>query len=1142
MRKVLTGILVWIITSGAPSLAQSGSTGAVTGSVRDQTGAVVPKAGVTIRNTATNETRQVTTQPDGVFVFPLLPPGEYVVQVVMGGFAPATREHVRVNVTETTTLAIELQLESVTAAVEVSGVAEIVESKSNALGRIVDSRAIESLPLVTRNFTQIIGLSPGISSDVTDAGALGRGAGGTSPPNAHGDRSYDNNFQMNGLGVNDIFSQGTISGGVPIPNPDTILEFKVQTGQYNAAFGRNAGANVNLITKSGSNTLKASAFEFFRNRALNANNLFSTLNGQPKPILNQNQFGFTTGGPIVRDRMLFFGSYQGTRQKNGVSSLVTVFSPPLTDDRSPAAIGRLFTGQRGVQQNALGGVGPAILADGSNINPVALALLQRRRPDGSYLIPTPQTINTAAAFAVRGSSTFSTPSTFDEDQFMVNLDYVHSNASRFAARFFGAPGTTMQAFPSGNVPGFPLATRDWYAASSIAHSWVLSPRLFNEARFGFGLLRTDRTQNGSLRFSDVGITSAPQNNDLPTITITGSYNLASSAIGTRSQRTFLFEDSLSAVRGNHSFQFGGGVSRALRDFTNFRQPGALTFQSLPDFLLGLNGAQNGTNLFSNVFVSVDLTGQFDRASRNWEASAYAQDSYRVSSRLTVNLGVRWEYLPPLTDATGRPTTVDPSLLDPNPPASGSLGGIVVPANYPGTIPSGVIQTDRDTVIDRAGTRFVAPRGGFAWRVLGDSGAVVLRGGYGLYYSPNTGQVQTQTTTTQPFGLLRVSAGPPNLAATFANPFPNPLPTESSFPLFVPYTPTANLNAVAVARDLDLGRIQQFSTGIQTQIARNLMWEVGYVGSRGDRLQRTRSVNQALLATPSDPVRGLTNNTILNTTQRKPYLGWSTSGLLTVESKGESTYDGLETSLTKRYSSGLQLLVSYTYSKTIDSDGANTEANGQAGAGIGNQNDDRARRGPASFSRPHRFVGSFVYELPSPKSAGGAVGALLGSWSVAGVATLQSGHPLTLVGTNANNAFGYTSDRAQIAQGCSNDDLVLSGSTRDKINQYFKTTCVGPNIPWPIIGSDGRATDFGNSGVGIVVGPGQRDIDLSLAKRMRTGWPNASGQAEIRIEFFNAFNTVNFGNPDTNVSSATFGRITGTTVSPRIIQLAVKFSF
>ena len=692
------------------------------------------------------------------------------------------------------------------------------------------------------------------------------------------------------------------------------------------------------------------------------------------------------------------------------------------------------------------------------------------------------------------------------------------------------------------MPGFPLTTADHYVATSISHNWVVSSRLLNEARFGFGLLKTDRTQDGAFRFSDVGIQASPQNDDLPTIGITGSYTLGSSAIGTRSQRTFLFEDSLSWLRGRHNLQIGGGFTKALRDFEHFRQPGALTFQSYPDFLLGLNAAQNGTNLFSNVFVSVDLTGQFDRASRNWETSAYLQDNFQVSSRLTINAGVRWEYLPPLSDETGRPTTVDASLLEPNPPAAGSLAGLVVQSNYPGSVPAGVFRTDSETIMDRAKTHTLGPRTGFAWRLLGDSSRAIVRGGYGLYFSRTTGQVQTQTTTTQPFGLLRASAGPPNGPATFANPFPSPIPTEASFPLFVPYTPASNLTAVAVDRGLRPGRIQQFSLGVQSEIARDLMWEIGYVGSRANHLQRSRSVNQALLASTANPIRGATTNTVANINQRKPYLGWSTSDLRAVEAEGETEYDGLETSVTRRYSNGLQFLASYTFSRTIDSDGANTEGNGQAGAGIGNQNDDLARRGPASFSRPHRFVASFVYALPWMNGRSDAAGALLGGWSVAGVATFQSGQPLTFTGTNATNAYGFTGDRAQLAAGCGADDLVLSGSVEDRIGRYFDTACVGPSIRWPVIGADGLATDFGNSGVGIIRGTAQQNVDLSLMKRIRTGWPTSDAAAEFRAEFFNAFNTVNFANPNTNVSSATFGQITGTTVSPRIIQLAIKLVF
>ena len=262
----------------------------------------------------------------------------------------------------------------------------------------------------------------------------------------------------------------------------------------------------------------------------------------------------------------------------------------------------------------------------------------------------------------------------------------------------------------------------------------------------------------------------------------------------------------------------------------------------------------------------------------------------------------------------------------------------------------------------------------------------------------------------------------------------------------------------------------------------------------------------------------------------------------MESAGDTQYDALESSLTKRYANGLQFLVSYTWSNTIDSEGANVEANAQAGAGVGNQNDDNARRGPASFSRPHRFVASFVYELPWMKSGQGVGHALLGGWSVAGVATIQSGRPLTLVGTNSNNTYGYTADRAQLASGCSPDDVATSGSVSERLDAFFNTACVGPGVPWPVIGADGRATDFGNSGVGIVRGTAQQNLDMAFVKRTAIGWPRRDANLDFRIELFNAFNTVQFANPDTSVTNSTFGRITATSVSPRVIQLALKLNF
>jgi hypothetical protein len=347
---------------------------------------------------------------------------------------------------------------------------------------------------------------------------------------------------------------------------------------------------------------------------------------------------------------------------------------------------------------------------------------------------------------------------------------------------------------------------------------------------------------------------------------------------------------------------------------------------------------------------------------------------------------------------------------------------------------------------------------------------------------------------------------------------------------------------AVDPDLRPGRVQQFSAGVQTALGVDLLLEVAYVGSRGDRLQRSLSVNQAALASPANPIRGVTSNTVANIRLRKPYLGWSTEELRIIDSGGEMAYDGLEVSLTKRYSHGLQFLASYTYSRTIDSEGANVGGSSSAGGAVGNQRDDASRRGPSSASRPHRFVASWVYELPRAESAGGLISALANGWTIAGVLTAQSGQPLTLTGTNSNNAYGITADRAPIAAGCSAVDLLTRGSVRDRLDNYFNLDCVGPDVPWPTIGDDGLATDFGNSAVGVLRGLSQQTVDLAFIKRTGIRWPGPNSNVEVRIEMFNAFNTVQFANPNTSVSSPAFGRITATSVSPRIVQLAVKLNF
>jgi hypothetical protein len=423
------------------------------------------------------------------------------------GFKQSVKPGLQINVTETARLDVQLEVGAVQEQVNVTSEAQLLQTESSALGRVTDRTLVSNLPLVTRNYTQIVTLSPGIAANVTNATELGRGNGGNSQGNfrAHGASGADNNFQMNGVQINDLQASGSLSGGVAIPNPDAIQEFKVQTGLYDATYGRNAGANVNVVTRSGGNEFHGNVFEFFRNDALNANEFFRNRASQPRGVLKQNQFGGTFGGPIKKDKLLFFLSYQGMRQINGVGSggVSSFFSPPFTNDRSRAALGRLFSGLAGAQ----GGV--AVAADGSNISPQALALLNLKLANGQYAIPTPQTVTPTQPLALQGFSSFSVPAKFDEDQFIFNLDYLHTDRSKFAGRFFGANSSQNQSFPASQVgataPGFPVLTDNRLRNVSLAHTYTFSSTLLNQADFGFHRIGSPTIQQQVFKYSDVGV-------------------------------------------------------------------------------------------------------------------------------------------------------------------------------------------------------------------------------------------------------------------------------------------------------------------------------------------------------------------------------------------------------------------------------------------------------------------------------------------------------------------------------------------------------------------------------------------------------------------------------------------------------------
>jgi hypothetical protein len=1165
-RILLLIVLVLFFTSNVSLFSQTAQTGALSGTVTDPSGRVLPGVSIRTTDTSSEQVHEATTQSNGHYLVPLLPPGLYKVQASSTGFKTSTIDKVRINVTETATLNFKMEVGSISEVVVVEERPMQLDITSSALGHVTDQRMVENLPLVTRNYTQILGLSPGVSGEVNNSAAIGRGdsslSSATSGYSIAGSSTNDNNFQMNGIEVNDLSGENNISGGVSVPNPDAIQEFKVQVGQYDASYGRNAGANVDVVTKSGTNSFHGDVWEYFRNTALNANDYFLKRNQQPRGVLDQNQFGFTLAGPVVKRKAMFFASYQGTRERDGLATgcLTTGFLPPLTSDpgsRTAAALAQQFNGEPGL----LGGK----INSAADISPTALAVLNAQLADGTFVVP--------AAQSASGSSTFTSPCHYRDDQFISNLDLYQGEKSHVSAKFFFMNSDQVSAFPNSQllpdvvtVPGFPQSFTNGFRNLSLTHTYAFTDHFLNQAIFGFHRLAGTLGQGypnvgfanssgcasstaGAFSLSSICVPAPAFDDPFPNVQVFGAvsnngtndlgvgFNVGGNGQGvTINQNFYNFNDSITYVRGKHSMSFGGGINRSQVNLRNFHFFGGLVFPSLPDFLLG------------NPFLAIDIPGVFDRNWRVWDGDLYAQDNYQITQRLTLNLGFRYERQGQLGEELGRASTFDPALANPNPPASGTLEGFVVASNFSGgTIPSGVTRASTNTAIKNDGQNGWEPRLGFAWLIPG-SNRLVLRGGYGLFYTRTTGEPFLQLLAAPPWGTVR--------QFLFPGPISGALPPIPAFPIFTPYSPDTDLTPISFSQHFRAPILQRYSLNLQTAIARNWMLEVGYQGSRGSKLVQSRAFNQALAVSPTNLFRGQTTNDLANIELRVPVEGFDPVNALFVESKGSSWYNALGASLSKRFSHGLQFLVSYTLASSLETNPGYTTGSFAGGTLLGDQNNPRASYGFDDFVRPQRLVISYTYELPSPKGTSSWAKQVLGGWSVSGVATFQNGQHLTIVDNNSANAFGISAvgvDRAQFASGCSSSNVAMRGAVTANVDHYFNASCF--TLP-PIIGTDG-STAFGNSGNGIVSGPDQRNFDIAVIKRIPLN--SESRAVEFRAEFFNAFNTPSFANPSLNAGTVAtpdpiagtptmwqpdpnFGTITSTTVAPRIIQFALKLYF
>ncbi|MDT8070608.1 MAG: carboxypeptidase regulatory-like domain-containing protein [Terriglobia bacterium] len=1150
--RLILGALWVVLAIVSQGTAQNAATGAIAGTVTDASGASVVGAQVKVTNEATGEVRRVTSRSDGSILISLLPPGGYSIIVTAPGFKTVDVSKVTVTVTETVNVPVRLEVGATNESVTVTGSELQVNTESAELGTVTSRQMIQSLPLVTRNYTQIIALNPGISAEVSNAGELGKGSSSygasTGGFSAQGGNTNDNNFQMNGVTVSDTFASAQFSGGIAVPNPDTLQEFKVLTGQYDASYGRNAGANVNVITRGGTNDFHGSVFEYFRNDALNANEFFQKRNNQPRPVLRSNQFGFTFGGPLKKNKLLFFGSYQGTRQRNGMAAgcLSRVELPPLTNDRSAAALGAIFGGNVGYFNYALGvtaGV-PTIAVDGSNINPVALKLLQAKLPNGQYLIPTPQSVQAYTPSADPsvidsvGTSTFSSPCPYTEDQYMGNLDYLQSDKSKWSGRTFVANSQATQSLAAG-VPGFGVITPADYRNISLANSYVFSPALLNQLTIGFTRQLAGQIQANPYKFSDFGITGLT---DGPPViylnALTTGLNIGGKGqTQTAAQNTYEVTDSISWIHGKHSFRFGGGVTRWQYNASNLQYSGVMEFLTFSDLLLGndANTAGLGAYGYGNLYGSIALIGDLARDYRIWENNAWVQDDVRITKRLTLNLGFRYERLGGMSEKWGRNTSFDFALADPTPPATGTLAGYLVPSNFRSTIPDGVTKSGNNMGIAGDGQNTWNPRFGFAWQLPGTD-RLVLRGGYGMFHSRTTGVGLIQSLSAPPLSYIVNDVGAANAAATAANPYVSPLPTLPYFPLI---TPTSAQTPQVLSQSYRPPTYQRYSLGLQAALAKDTVLEVDYVGARDTQLIRQRNIDQAQLASPDNPIRGVTTNTSAtsNIRARLPYQGLSPTGARIYENGAAGWYNSLQVSANKRMSHGLTLQGSYTFARALsDSPGSISATIG--GRPNGNTNDPRSTYGPDPFVREHRFVLSYLYNLPGPKDVNSFAGRILGNWSLSGVTVAQSGHRLTFGYTNAANVFGINSDRPDYVPGC---NINTSGGVESRLNAYWNPACFTKPAA---LAAPNSGTLFGTSPIGLGHGPDQVNFDISIAKQIPIKWPNEVSRLEFYTQFFNALNHPQFADPSTQFTGTGFGAnaITSTVTNPRIIQFALKYSF
>ncbi len=1052
---VISGLIVLFLTSGS---AYGQTTATITGVVSDATGAVVPGVEITVTNTATRQVRNVITDEVGRYYVTALNPGSYEILASLAGFNNILRSGVTLTVGREVVINFQLTPGQVSETIDVTGEAPIVQTTSSSVAELVDEVKIRALPLNGRSFDQLIFLQPGINVATSAGSSPNQGRGVKF--SANGARLTSNYFMLDGTDINDSQNFTPGGSGGQLFGVESIQEFQVITHNQGAQYGRSMGGIINAVTRSGTNQFHGSAYEFIRNSALDAKNFFDDPN-TPIPPFKRNQFGGTLGGPISRDHIFFFANYEGLRERLGVSKNALV---PDENARRGIIPGR-----------------PQI-----NINPAVVPYLN--------LYPLPNGAATGPGIAqYRFSQT--QPTTVD----YVNsrVDWIPNQRHSIFARYTIDDSSKLRLEAPDHVVGL-FAEDEPHRNQYVTLGWTqtISPTFVNMARFGFNRSTTlvDLVKLGNVPDSLAFIPGAP----FGRFSIGGLSPCCATINDPRYFRMNSFQPSndMSITVGAHALKTGFIVERFQWNTANYNRIGGdYVFDSLESFLLG--------RVQSLDFPYPGSTPI--RGIRSTLFGTYLQDDFKVSRKLTLNMGLRYELTTVPTEVNERMSFLDGPLdttLENKPPFKGNH------LNF-------------------------APRFGFAYDVAGN-GKTAVRGGFGMFYD--------QILLNQFLNLF--DRQPPLWAAArlqgAAAPFPHPYDAVTGSPIFSP--------SALVFDDFKTPYMYQYNLTLQREVMTNLGVSVGYVGSIGKHLIQRFDGN-----TPIPQVRA--DGSLFNPTgapRRNPAFG----GMQTRRLAGFSTYNGLQISVNRRLAQGLQAQGTYTWSKSIDTtSGLFGEESTNAATGAKNPDNLFGEKGLSNFDIRHSSTMNFNYELPFGKGLSGAARHIGSGWSIGGIITLAAGVPFSVENSanrSRNLATGADfSDRPSLAPGASNNPTkgTSSGCT-------FGTTSIpaGAKLGTPELWFDPCAFipqelgTFGNLGRNTVIGPGVQLVDFSVNKHFQV---TESTELEFRSEFFNLFNHANFTAPLTNTRRifdnqgrlvGSPGTITQTSTPSRQIQFGLKLIF